>query len=499
MKSIRRQLTFGLLLGFAVLVGIGSAAVYFSTRAVLLAEFDTALQSVATTLMELTRQERAVQFQFPPNFAPASPQAGGIHHFEFWLADGTLLRRSASLGSSDLPRGFSAREKPQFSELTLPDGRPGRAVGVQFTPIRERLKKPGNPPPILQVGLVVARDRNALDHTLRVLLGSLALGGTVMIGFVVVLVWLVIRKGLTPLTAVADHAAAINASSLQLRFPSDKLPAELLPIAGRLNDLLSRLEESFSRERRFSADVAHELRTPIAELRSLAEVALKWPDEPKVAARAFADTLEIARQMEAIATDLLALARCEAGRQPVVPEPIAVAKLIETIWTPLAKCAAEKKLAVTFDIPAALELTTDCTMFRSILANLLDNAVAYTPESGHIRLDAAAPGGVFKLCLRNTAGNLAPDDLPRLFQRFWRADAARSDSHHSGLGLALTAAFCQRLGLVIEAQLCDPAMIAFTIRAANAPSATLRTADERARASDKMVEEECRPSTATTA
>jgi two-component system sensor histidine kinase QseC len=114
---------------------------------------------------------------------------------------------------------------------------------------------------------------------------------------------------LRPLSSLAKRAETIHASSLQLRFPTDNIPVELLPIAQRLNDLLARLEASFAREQRFSADVAHELRTPIAELRTLAEVALKWPDDVNQAA--LKEALNIALQMESVATGLMALARCD--------------------------------------------------------------------------------------------------------------------------------------------------------------------------------------------
>lgn len=462
MNSIRRHLTGRLLLGCLLLLGAGGAAICLFAREVLLNEFDGSLQTAAAALTELTKQTRQVEFGLPLDVASNAPPPQTSHFFEFWLADGRMLKRSPSLGAADLPFRADSHARPQYWNLTLPNGEPGRAVGMKYVPSVEKHGKHRTLTP-LEVVLVVARDRSALDRTIRSLIGVLTLGVVLLSAGIVGIVRLTVRRGLAPLEKVAVQTAAIDATSLQLRFPTD-VPAELLPIVARLNEFLARIEESFTRERRFSADVAHELRTPIAELRLLADVALKWPHDANATKRAFQDTLDAARQMELLVTGLLTLARCEANREPGISEPVIVSHLVGEIWAPLAEKASVKKLAVTFDIPAQIELATEPTMFRAILANLLDNAVEYSPEAGDVRIEAREDGGSFALTISNTAKNLNAEDIGHLFERFWRKDSARSDGRHSGLGLPLTRAFAEQLGLRVQASLGDSSILTMRIQ-----------------------------------
>jgi signal transduction histidine kinase len=234
----------------------------------------------------------------------------------------------------------------------------------------------------------------------------------------------VLRGALAPLNELADQAARVNADSLTERFPTNSMPAELRPISSRLNDLLGRLQEAFERERRFSADLAHELRTPIAELRSLAELALKWPEARE--AEADREVLAIALQMEGIVTRLLALLRSERGQLPVAMERIGLSSLVENVWRAFAKQAASKQLKVAREVSENAEVETDPVLARSILANLLDNAIEYTPVGGMVRVEGEVDARQIKLQVSNTVENLTADDLPKLFDRFWRKDLARA-------------------------------------------------------------------------
>jgi len=277
----------------------------------------------------------------------------------------------------------------------------------------------------------------------------LLLVGASMAAITVLVVSVVVRRGLQPLAQLAERAGMIDAASLQLRFPMEQLPAELLPIAGRLNELLARLEAAFERERQFSADVAHELRTPIAELRSLTEVALRWPDDAAATKRTLQEALAIALQMESVVTRLLALARCEAGQMAVRREPVAVAALVAELWEPLAEPARQKNLIVTIGVPAEAQWEADPALLRGILANLLANAVEYCPAGGsvEVRFDGN------ELRVANATDNLSESDLPHLFARFWRKDPARSSGTHCGLGLALARAFARAMECDLKASL----------------------------------------------
>jgi signal transduction histidine kinase len=303
------------------------------------------------------------------------------------------------------------------------------------------------------VTLVLARDRAGLDRTLAGIGTGLALVGALVLLATALIVTTAVRRGLAPLDAVGQRAAAIDASTLQTRFATDAVPAELRPITERLNDLLARLDEAFQRERRVTADIAHELRTPIAELRTLAEVGVKWPEEA-----AFQDTLQIARRMETLVTGLLALARHDAGHQPVAREPVALRTLVDEVWSPLAERARSRQLDVAIDVKG--EWQTDPTLLRMIVGNLIANAVEYAPDRGQIRV----AGNESQLDISNTTNQLTREDLPHLFDRFWRKDAARTHDGHSGLGLTLARSATTALGLELSAEMPDAATLRMSLR-----------------------------------
>ena len=253
-----------------------------------------------------------------------------------------------------------------------------------------------------------------------------------MVGAVVLLatalvVTFAVRRGLAPLD---DVGRQIESASLQTKVSTGA--AELRPVVDRLNQLLARLDEAFQRERRVSADIAHELRTPIAELRAMAEVpeAASWPD-----------ALQIAKRMETLVAGLLALARHEAGHQELKREPVALAKLVDEIWQPLA---SRRSLDVKIDVTGTWK--TDPTLLRLIIANLLENAVEYS--TGTIRV----AGNDTRLEISNTVNGLTPEDLPKMFERFWRKEAARTNGH-CGLGLVLARSAATALGLKLEADM----------------------------------------------
>ena len=469
MSSIQRRLTAALAALCCVLWFGGGVAAYLTMRHGLIREFDYAHVTDINSLSNMTEQNPAgLKFDSTGEYMPAFRREERPDYFQLWETDGTVLYRSPAL-EGDLPQRAGTLAVPKFWDVTLPDGEKGRAVGVCFVPNEddEIPRSPGAPPLTKEVILVAAFHRQELDQRLHYIGMVLLLGGLGMAVAAIVAVGFIVRRGLRPLSTVADRAAAIDASSLQLRFPTENLPAELLPIATRLNDLLGRLESSFARERRFSADVAHELRTPIAELRALAEVALKWPEDRQATQHALQDALAIALQMETVATGLMALARCEGNLLTVRPERVAIPALIQDVLTPLTARASHRQLDITLDLPKEACWYTDAAALRSIVANLLTNAVDYSPAASPIRVRLCKNGAGEELSIINQNLYLAPEDLPHLFERFWRKDPARSSQLNSGLGLALAKAYAQSLGMKLQAEL-NHAEIVFALSGATA-------------------------------
>jgi signal transduction histidine kinase len=440
-SSIRGALARRLLLALFLMLAAIGGGLSLLVRAQLTADFDAALGEKARVLAGLMKKEgdtfelELAESPMPEFARPEEPE-----YFQVWLGDVVFLR-SASL-AGDLPPPAGA----VFADLALPDGRAGRAAWLRF-PVRIEGPLHGAPPPA--AALVIARGRAPLDRALGRVSLALALAGALLLMGLPLVVVSGVRRGLRPLDQVATQAAQIEAHSLESRFRVGGLPAELHPIAARLNDLLERLSAAFERERRFSADVAHELRTPIAELRTLAEVALQAPETHD--RRAFEDVLAAALQMERLVTMLLTLARCESQRQPVVLETVSLARALDEAWSPLAARARARRLRVT-GAACEVEVSADRLMLSSILGNLLANAVEYAPAGGAVGWQLTA-GPAVELVIRNSNETLAAADVTHVFEPFWRKDAARADGAHGGLGLSLVAAFARLIGAEVRLEL----------------------------------------------
>jgi len=454
--SIRRQLTRRLLGTTLGLLGLGLAALLAVACYAVVRQFDVALRTKALAISTVTVVTAdTVRVDFTDRFLHGFDDERPRDFFQVWLPDGTTLARSESLGLAELPHRVGPYDQPRYFLCTLPNGRPGRALGFKFKPKQGRGITRS-----VELDLVVATDRKDLDETLLQLAGLAAGCGVLLLGTTGWVVPRILRRGLQPLDRLGEQAARIDAGSLAARFPVDDLPDELQPIGGRLNDLLARLEQAFERERRFSADVAHELRTPIAELRSLAECALKWPESRDGATDT--EVLAIARHMEALATNMLALARGEHGQLDVQTELLAVAPLVKEVWHTYAPRADARRLKVGLVLTPA-NAVADPVMFRSILANLFDNAVDYTPEGGELNINLESDGSGVVLRVTNTADDLDAADVARLFDPFWRKEAARSGGQHVGLGLSLARTFATAMGWTLSATLDDQSRLVFLL------------------------------------
>lgn len=458
MISIRRQLTRELLGAVLLLLAGGLAALYFAARDAAIDQFDLALQAKARAISTLTSLDGDdVRVAFNDHFMPGFEDRKPRDFFQLWDTDSREITRSESLpAGTQLPHRVGTLERPLKWNFILPSGRPARAAGFAFQPRapQARGRVPGK-----ELHLVIASDREDLDETLWQLLGLCAGITALLVGVTLWLIPRVLRRGLVPLNQLGQQATLIDADSLSTRFAAAQFPAELRPITERLNDLLRRLEQSFERERRFSADLAHELRTPLAELRSLAECALKWPEsrDPEIDR----DTLAIAQHMERLVTHILALARGEQGQLRAKMETVRVHAMIEDVWTKFAARATERGLDVETDL-VSCNGEVDPGLLRSILTNLFENAVDYAAPKGRVRIAVAPSNCGIAITVANSVADFSPDDLPKVFDRFWRKESARSGGHHLGLGLALSRAFAHEMNWQLTARF-DAAQLVFVL------------------------------------
>jgi two-component system sensor histidine kinase QseC len=467
MHSIRSRLilVLGCSLGL-LLLGAG-VLLYTVLWTQLVREFDKALLVEAQALMTLTEDEGGrVEFEYTHEVMPELALPHGPAYFELWLATGALITRSPSLGAANLPRLTHLTSIPLFRDIELPDSRHGRLLQVAFVPRQDTYgigtaqgedRGGASLDPTLfphrAVVLVLARDRMHLDALMQSLQFALGVAVLVLLVVLVALVGLALTIGLRPLDDIKRQVATLDALSLHSSIQVQTYTRELAPVVDQLNALLRRLDAAFARERRFSRDVAHELRTPVAELRTLADVARRWPDDQQAISEYFRDVQDIALQMERIVVALLALARCESGMQMPQKSTVNLREMVEISWRTIAREARAKGVALVCDVPSSLSIETDRDMFIIVLNNLFSNAVTYSPPHHQVRCTAMLHAERVRLSISNRTDTLTPEDLPHLFERFWRKDPARAASHHTGLGLSVVKGFADVLALEVDGSL----------------------------------------------
>ncbi len=292
MASLRRRLITGTALGTAAVLLAAGFALYAMVKSSLLSEFDHALLEKARTLAGMIEQEeRRVELEFAEADMSEFTRTDRPEYFQVWLADGGVIARSDSLSGRGLPLHQRAAHEPVVQAITLPDGRPGRIVSLGFTarPDDELESQPRGKRLILSL----ARDDLALRAALASLRFALILVGLLAtLASAGLLAWLV-PVGLRPVEALARDIGGIDERKLSERIDPGGAPAELRPIVQRLNELLGRLHAAFEREKIMTADVAHELRTPLAGLRSTLEVALSRERDQSAYRTALSECLSI--------------------------------------------------------------------------------------------------------------------------------------------------------------------------------------------------------------
>ena len=457
--SLRRRLLVGIaattLLGFSVT----AVVIHLAIRGTLFRQFDDLLAAKARALATLVEQrgdnvvlsfaERPMQ-EFARKIRP--------EYYQLWDESGKTLARSRRLVAKDLEPTLGSLAAPRFQSTTLPDGRPGRLVGMQFLPAvngetlegtagdrgeepedaRERVDFQGR----RRVILVVATETAGIDHTLgrlaTMLLGVSATGIAAMLA---VLSWIV-KRSLSPLDDLAAQIATLDERDLTARIHVSRSPQELTPVVARLNDLVARLGDAFQRERIFSANVAHELRTPLAGLRTMLDVVLGRSRAANEYRRVLEDCQGICEDTHQLVDTLLTLARIDAGSAVVERSLVNVREEIAKSWSAFEQRARDREVTFWFDGPSETLLYVDAGMFRVVLANLFDNAIEYSNCGAKVECQWATSQSGCSLEVANSGCMLNDQQSRLVFDRFWRADAARAATGmHAGLGLSL----CKRI------------------------------------------------------
>lgn len=461
-SSLRFRITAGVLVAVGLSLVAFSFVLYATFRRALWAQFDERLAQDARAAANMVEEGANEPWEFEPASLEDFERKFGAAYFEVWMDNGRLLGRSPSLGEGDLPRPTSAG--PTVGQTLLPGGARGRALWTSLPPRQDEEQ------PIVPSGrrvmVAVARGTAEVDatlSTLRLLLWAL---GAATLSVALCAAGLTVRRGLRPVVRLVARIDAMDATRLNERLPVEDLPRELqLPLV-RINHLLARLHGSFLRERQFTSDVGHELRTPVAGLRSVLEVAASRRRSLAEYETALKEATRVALQMGDLIENLLALTRVESNQERIDSEEIALHELIEDVLKPFSARAGERSLDVANLIPAGTIIVSDRGKLSIVLSNLLANAVEYTASGGRIIVqDGTSSGDLFEILDSGPA--IPAEEIDRIFDRFYRADAARGAAgEHFGIGLALTQALCHALGLSVRAENLSDGWVRFAVRRA---------------------------------
>jgi two-component system heavy metal sensor histidine kinase CusS len=253
----------------------------------------------------------------------------------------------------------------------------------------------------------------------------------------------VARHGIRPVEEIANTARHISSTNLRERILPEGYPFELASLADTFNKMLDRLEESFEQISRFSADIAHDLRTPVNNIRGEAEVALARARTVDEYRDVLGSCLEEAVRLSHLISDLLFLAHAESPLSHVHREQVNVAEMLDGVREYYEASAEDGGISLTTAIaPEPVIAELDRTLLQRAVGNLVSNAVAHTPAGGSIVLGTAlgtgADGSTVRIEVSDTGEGIPPEALPKVFDRFYRVDASRSQaSGGSGLGLSI--------------------------------------------------------------
>jgi len=299
---------------------------------------------------------------------------------------------------------------------------------------------------IIRVGCSIAPELKELNRTALKLTG---VGGVILL-FGLAGGWWLVSRALLPIENISAAAAKISAGDLSQRINLAEAESELGQLAAVLNSTFARLEAAFAQQQQFTADAAHELRTPVSVMLTQTQTALT---RERTAAE-YRETIEAcqraSQRMRRLIESLLELARLDAGQESLKRMRFDLSKAIADSVGWVRPLAEERGVTILPEL-ASLEITGDSGRLAQVIVNLLTNAIQYSPSGGEVHLKLEAQPGLAALTVADTGPGISNEDLPHVFERFYRGDKSRTASNgNAGLGLAISKAIVEAHGGTIE-------------------------------------------------
>lgn len=442
-KSLRFQLAFRFALTMAVASTAAVVIGHFALQSVLDRKVNESLQNVASIQAASISdgppgEMHFHQWDLPPSADSAVARLS--RYLQIWDASGESRLRSRFL-DSNLPLDTAALETAVSGTVVT---RESAFQGEEIRSLYYPLGWLGSAYQgrVLQVAAPLT-DRN---HTLRSAALFMAAVVILVTGGTFIGAWWLARRAVQTAEDIVDQAEGISATDLDQRITAHADAREYEQLVEGLNTMLDRIDAAFDAQRRFIGDASHELRSPLTAIRGKVEVALRRDRPQEEYREVLRRVLEESEHLSRIASDLLTLTRSEAGVLEPQLEETSLAEPVTSAVARLQERAEQQNIALHLEIEKAGEGRLDPTLIGRATRNLVENAVKFTPAEGHVAVRVDSRDGTGVLEVEDTGPGLSSGELEKVFERFYRADEARSPDSGTGLGLSIVQAVARAHG-----------------------------------------------------
>ncbi len=449
--SIRTRLTLWYVTLLTVsLIAFGTIFSYSLFR-IFMNRIDSEISSVANMMIHAVIRPSG-QLLLPRNFDIILERFFGIrtsgNYIQILGPDGRVVAKSSNLAKFSLP----------VPEEVLKEARKGHStVTVVNTADRFPVRVVTKPVIVKNVGLVamvqVGRSLKGMEEIFHSLLYIFAVGIVLSVVTASAVGWFLARKALKPVSEITDMARRLSARSLNERLSIKGPKDEIGRLASTFNEMIARLERSFEQIKRFTADASHELKTPLTVMKGEIEVALRGESMPEHLKSVLVSCLEEIDRLNYIVKNLLDLAKTDAESAATVKTEVRLDKIISDRYELFRKIAVEKGIELDILKNRPIVVMGDPVRLGQLVHNLIDNAIKYTPAPGKVEVSLERLNGSALLKVRDTGVGISEEDLPHIFDRFYRVDRARTrEAGGAGLGLSICKEIAEAYGGTIKAE-----------------------------------------------
>ncbi len=450
--SITRRLIVSVLLTQLVLTGAVVALATYLTKWQLRDAFDSELHGRAMSIAALVRfsEDQHPRLVFDSTLVPPPLGHERRDMYEIIGSDGKVIGLSPTWSD----KIASPRRPEQFYWTAHVVNEQYRVIRLKDITVLDS-EGPGVAGSATITVLYAASTEEIRERIWAVAIAT-SIGSFLLLGIATTISVFIVRKGLSPLAALANSAENVTAQDWKLHAPDEShATVELAPLTAAMDRMLATLERAFTSQREFVTNAAHELKTPIAVLKSTLQLALQKPRTADEYQRELQNALEDVGRLETLMHSMLRLARAEqlqSGQRLEMPlvDLTASCEISAVRWRPMADA---KSVVIEIQSQGTPQVKGDADDLETIWNNLLDNAIRYSPTGGKVRLSIARDNGTASIEVEDQGPGIREQDLQNIFGRFHRSDASRSrETGGYGLGLAISKAMVEAYGGSIEAK-----------------------------------------------